>query len=220
MTREKLAGWSLVVGAVVGMVVMGLHPTGQAIADAAAGATRVALLSSSVHAVAIAGMGMMLYGGVGLTRSMDDARGLASAGLVAFALAVAAGSAAAVASGFVATPLILNLIKADPALRETIKSQLYYTMLVNQACARIYVVAGSAAMVLWSEAGRPTRWLPRWSMVLSWVIALGCSGMALFSDRHLDVALFGGIVVAQSIWLFMAGERLITGGSRQAAGAA
>jgi hypothetical protein len=34
------------------------------------------------------------------------------------------------------------------------------------------------------------------------------------------VALFGGIVVAQSIWLFMAGERLITGGSRQAAGAA
>lgn len=205
MTSHQRSGLCLIAGALIGALIMLYHPTGHDIlagsgADTAAAARR----SMLVHALAIFSAPLSFYGLLGLTRRLG-ATDLGVAAQVGYGCSTVAAIGAALASGFVATPLAGW---APPTGNETQGLEhllLAYTGLWNQGFARVYVVAGSLAILLWSLAIWRTRRLPAWAGGAG----LLASGFALagFLSGHLalDVHGFGWIVFAQSAWLIVVG---------------
>src|SRR5262249_49771425 len=83
MSKDPIAGTMLIAGALLGVVVMALHPTGRSLAE---DFQRQAALGSFVHGVAIASIPVVFLGLFGLWRRLGGTR-LATAGLVAYAWA-------------------------------------------------------------------------------------------------------------------------------------
>lgn len=83
-----------------------------------------------------------------------------------------------------------------------------YNFQLNQAFARLYAVASSLAMVLWSAAilrgGALNRGLGIYGLVLGPTTVVG-----VFSGRlNPDVHGFGLIILAQALWFVVAGMLL------------
>ena len=168
MPRERAAATLLVTGTLAGMLVMVLHPTGADIVNAQNFA-RHALLNQSVHGIAIASLPMLFLGFAGLCRRLAWTE-VAIAGLVSYGFAAIAVMAAAVASGFIFTGLIEQLLAADEASRPVLRALMRYTHQWNQAFAAVHVVAASAAILMWSIAIMKDNAMPR---------ALGYAGAAI-----------------------------------------
>jgi hypothetical protein len=75
MRGQKLGGTAMIAGAIMGLVTMALHPTGHAVMRDVAGQGALAL---AVHALALAGVPMVFYGGLVLCRSAERCRNLRS----------------------------------------------------------------------------------------------------------------------------------------------
>ena len=85
---------------------------------------------------------------------------------------------------------------------------LRYTWLFNQACIKLYVAFGSAAIILWSTAmlreGGFGRALGVYSNVTGLVLLAGI----LTGVLGLGIHGFGAVVLAQGIWMMWVAVRL------------
>lgn len=198
MPRERSAAILLVTGTLAGMLVMVLHPTGADIVNAQ-NVAHHALLNRAVHGVAIASLPMLFLGFAGLCRRLAWTE-VVIAGLVSYGFAAIAVMAAAVASGFIVTGLIEQMLAADEAARPVLRALMRYTHQWNQALAAVHVVASSAAVLLWSLAIVKGGAMPR---------ALGYAGAAIGAivpvaliagPLRLDVHGFGLVVFVQGAW--------------------
>jgi len=205
MSRDPVAGTMLIAGALLGVVVMALHPTGQTLAEDFA---RQARAGRMVHGIAIASIPIVFLGLLGLWQRLGGTR-LATAGLVAYAWAGVAVLSAAVMSGFVSTSLIARVMQADDEAAKGLYHGLAETsFLMNQGYAKVFFVASCAALLLFSAAILVTRRL---------AAAAGAAGAAiaallllLYGAGHLtmDVHGFGAMTIAQSLWFMGIGALL------------
>lgn len=198
MRRETLGGWSMIIGALLGVITMALHPTGGG----------EPMLSRAVHAIALFGTPLTLYGTWVLTRRLAVDGALAELGLAFHAMAAVAALIAASASGLIAPELAYEAARAGPASDEiwhAVRDLNYYT---NQAAAKVLVAAASLAILLWSIEILRTASMRRITGALGCVVAsLALIGL-LSGHLRMDVHGFGAVVLGHAVWLVMAGAEL------------
>jgi hypothetical protein len=96
-------------------------------------------------------------------RRLGSDDGLPVAGVVLYAFAMVAVMNAAVYGGLVTASVAPHIAAAAPAASEAWQVAFRYNGQVNQAFARVFVVASGAAIVLWSVAIiRRERWPGHW----------------------------------------------------------
>jgi hypothetical protein len=198
MRREQLGGWSMIAGAVLGLVTMVFHPT-----DA-----EQALLNLTVHSIALLTFPVAFYGGWVLTRRLSAAGPLPELALAFYGASAVAGLVAAVASGLLAPDLIARASRLDGDSGAVATDVMRYNFAVNQAFAKMWIVASFAAIGLWSLHIVRTRMMRRTAGLLGCAIAVLVL-LALFSGHiTLDVHGFGAVVFVQAIWLILVGAEL------------
>ena len=189
----------MIAGAVMGLVTMAFHPTGGG----------HAALALAVHALALAAVPLLFYGGWVLTRRLAAGGPVAELALAFYGVAAIATLLAATASGFLASDLIARAAELQGEARAAADALLHYNYALNQAFAKVFVAASSVAILLWSMEILRTRLLRRVAGILGCVVAV-LTLLALFSGHlRLDVHGFGAVVLAQAIWLILAGAELI-----------
>jgi hypothetical protein len=208
MSDDRMGGIALIAGAVGSLVVMALHPTGRDLLTAGGGFERVAIQTAGVHALAIASMPVSFLGALALSRRLAAPDRLGVMAIVCYGFALAAGMAAAAASGFVGPDLARQIVAEDPAAADAWRIAFHYNGGLNQAFASILVVASSAAIVLWSAAILKGRTLARgvglYGLVLGPVVVLALLSGYLILGVHG----FGLVVLGQTIWFVAVGVQL------------
>jgi hypothetical protein len=135
---------------VAGIVTMAFHPSGF---DPHATAETVAHEMSilvAVHILALLGIPLIVFGFAGLTMRAGWHRPEALLAFIIYALSAVALMLAGIADGPINAALIPQMTGAiDPKL-QTVKAALSYNFQLNQACAKVFVVGSSLAIILWS----------------------------------------------------------------------
>ena len=204
MKDNRLGGIALILGAVSGMITMSLHPVAGAHPITPAQFEKLTALMIGVHALAIAGIPFSFLGAFALTRRLDSPTRLAIAGLVIYGFGLVAVMIAPAMSGLVGTEILRHIVARGPA-SEQWRTLMEYNFLINQAFARIFVIASSTAIVLWSLLIVKSRALS---------VAIGIYGLLLgpaviiamvTGGLRLDVHGFGLIIFSQAIWFIVVG---------------
>jgi len=208
MKDNRLGGIALIIGAVSGMITMSLHPVAGAHPITPEQFEKLAPLMVGVHVLAIAGIPFSFLGALALARRLDSPGRLALVGLVIYGLGLVAVLIAPAISGLVGTEIIRHVIERG-ADSEQWRTLMKYNFLINQAFAKIFVVASCSAVALWSLAIVRHRVFP---------VALGLFGLLLgptlviamiTGGLSLDAHGFGLIIFSQAIWFIIAGVLLL-----------
>jgi hypothetical protein len=200
--ENDLAAFALTAGALSALVTMALHPTGHDVAAGRAG------LAVTVHALALAGIPLSVYGLAVLTRRLAVREPLAGLALSFYGVAAIAGLLAAVASGFVATALLASLGERSGTDRVVAAALVHWTGSWNQAFARVHVASSSLAIALWSVTFLRSGLLPRRVAVYGLVVAVLTLIALLSGHLRLDIHGFGAVVLAQTVWMVVVGLHL------------
>jgi hypothetical protein len=91
---------------------------------------------------------------------------------------------------------------------KVVQSFFAYTFVLNQGFARVYVVASSAAMVLWSVRALRLGGGWRGPGILGCLVGAAAAAGVLSGGLPLNVHGFGAVVVAQSAWTIWNATRL------------
>ncbi|MDB4909661.1 MAG: hypothetical protein JWO39_484 [Gemmatimonadetes bacterium] len=216
MKRDAIYGSALIASALSGLVTMSMHPTGnQLLADV----QHVAPIGLAVHALALVALPVSFFGTIGLTRLLGadgDAPLAALAGLVAYGMAQIAVMIAAVASGLLAPALAAHMVATTGAEHDVAAALFSYTGAINQAFAKVYVIASSAAILLWSCAILAHGRLSRAAGMLGALVGVLALLAVTIGHLRLDVHGFGAVVLSQGIWMITVGVLLARSAPEQA----
>ena len=208
MKDNRLGGIALIIGAVSGMITMSLHPVAGAHPITPDQFEKLATLMIGVHVLAIAGVPFSFLGALALTRRLDSPGRLALVGLVIYSLGLVAVMIAPAISGLVGTE-ILRYIIARGADSEQWRTLMKYNFLVNQAFAKIFVVASCSAVALWSLMIVKSRALPVaigiYGLLLGFIVVIALISGVLSLDAHG----FGLVIFSQAIWFIVVGVLLL-----------
>lgn len=214
MTDDRKGGLALIAGALGMLVTMRIHPSGHElfVPGQFEPAARLALGS---HALALTTLPLSFLGALALARRLDGPDRLGLVGLVLHGFALVAGMIAAAVSGFVAPEAARALLAAGPDARAVWEASFHYNGHLNQAFAKVLVVASSAAIGLWSAAILSSGALARGAGLLGLLVGSVTVLMLATGRVQLDVHGFGLIVLAQSAWFLTVGVLLFrSGGAR------
>lgn len=235
LKQERVAGIALIVAVLMGLAVMGFHPTGhdltphdhgqhEAAADMDgerqglqedsprhAQLEHAALLNRLVHGFGLVALGVIFLGLLSLRRSLGGGDWAVLA-LAAQAIAALAGMMAALASGFVSTPLFEALAwstEADEARQ--LLAEIRYTHRWNQAFAKLYGIAFSIGLLAWTAELRRCAGSAR--LAGGFGAALGLTTLAALLSDHLTLGVhgFGLLFASQGIWIAWIGALMIRG---------
>jgi hypothetical protein len=198
---DRLSGVLLILGAIVGMVVIILHPSG-VVNPATFG--RFVWQNQIVHGVALAVVPILFLGLFGLSRRLGSSD-LTTAALAAYGLGATAVVSAAVSSGFVATLVIDQILTGPAESRGVFQALLTYTGLVNQGFAKVNAAAGLVAVLLWSVAIWRSDRMARAPAVAGAVVSVAVLLALVSGMLPMDVHGFGLVTMVQSIWLIWIG---------------
>jgi hypothetical protein len=214
MTDDRKSGIALITGSAFGLVTMAIHPTAAGIATRPE-YEHLALVSGAAHSIGIISFALVFLGAWGLTLRLNSSDRFAVAGLVAYAAGAVSGVIAAAISGYIEPAIMLRMTRDVPVAASQWRIAIDVLFQVNQAFARIFAIAASAAVVFWSAAAlrnaRLGRGLATYGCLIAPVIMVG----VLIGHIRMDVHGFGAIVVAQAIWFVGAGAHLWWADQRQ-----
>jgi hypothetical protein len=186
---DRAAGIALIGAAAASMLAMAHHPT----------SLRAGAMIAIVHGAMILFAGMMMFGFTHVARRRGLDRPAVLAGLVAYGIGIAATVGAATVNGFAAPALAAHGASHDAF------DALWF---LNQALARLGVVATGAAYALWAL----DLWR-RWKAVaLLGLLAGGVPALLLLGgwiDMHLGWAML--VYPAQVSWAALIGWLLLRG---------
>jgi hypothetical protein len=207
MTDDTKGGIALIAGSMAGILTMGLHPTARDLfaPDQLAPMT---LLLISVHALAIASLPVLFLGALALSRRLASSDRLALTALVVYGFALAAVMVAAVVDGFVVPNLVREMMSATPPASEEWRIALYYNGFLNQSFARVFLVASSTSIVLWSASILRSRTLARGVAIYGLLVGPAVV-IAVVSGLRLDPHGAGLLILGQSLWFIIVGTQLL-----------
>jgi hypothetical protein len=186
---DRAAGIALIGAAAASMLAMAHHPA----------SLRAGAMIAIVHGAMILFAGMMMFGFTHVARRRGLDRPAVLAGLVAYGIGIAATVGAATVNGFAAPALAAHGASHDAF------DALWF---LNQALARLGVVATGAAYALWAL----DLWR-RWKAVaLLGLLAGGVPALLLLGgwiDMHLGWAML--VYPAQVSWAALIGWLLLRG---------
>ena len=115
------------------------------------------------------------------------------------------------ASGFIGTALAARVLEGGDAAKAAFDPVLDYNWAFNQACTRVFVVAASTGIGLWSVAMLRE---PAFGVALGAtgiLIALGAV-TATLAGMPMSIHGFGAIVLGHGVWLIWTGSKLMARG--------
>jgi len=187
----------MIVGAIMGLLTMALHPGG--VDDA---------LRAPLHAFAMMSMPIAFYGALVLTRRLAGAGNYSELALVFYGAAMFAGVIAATASGLLLSLLAEKAATLEGPTRTMFNSLMWYNIHLNQVFAKVMVGASSVAIGLWSVDILRTGAMRRGVAVYGCIIAVAVFGALISGWLKMDIHGFGGVVLLQAIWLIAIGAEL------------
>jgi hypothetical protein len=207
MTDNRKSGIALIIGSIGGIVTMAIHPVGSASLNAAQ-VDHLALGSAIAHSLALMSSVALVLGACGLALRLSAPDRLAFSALVVYFFAAVAIMIAAAVSGFIVPEIMRRMVGDSPAAAPQWRIVIYSIFQINQAFAKIYAVAVSIAMLLWSASILRHAGLDRkmafYGCIVAPLIALAiCSG-----KLRLDVHGMGIVALAQAIWFVGVGVQL------------
>lgn len=202
MSPRRIDAAALALGTLAMVVTMAVHPrggSGQALREGES-LSRVGVAAVVSHSIAIAALPLLLLGFWGLSRRLGWESAPVRLAFAAYALATAAVLDAAVMSGFVSTGVAMSIRTETAEGSRAVASLFAYTFVLNQAFAKVYVVASSAAIALWSL--RAIRLGDGWRAAGIFGLLAGAAPAAgvLASALPLNVHGFGMVVLVQTVW--------------------
>jgi|1185.fasta_scaffold19303_1 hypothetical protein len=203
MTDNRMSGLAFFIGMTGTIITMALHPTSHDVTGSA-NAGHMMQLNVAVHTLALICIPILFLGALGLTQRLAAPNRLALSGLVLFGFAEVAVMIAAAASGLIA-PGLFHHMAANPDMAEMWRAVLILNGHLNQAFATIFVVASSAAILLWSAAMLRTKVFSRSLGIYGCVIAPLTVIAVLSGHVRLNVHGFGMVILGQAIWFISAG---------------
>jgi len=201
MRDDRKSGLTLLMGTAGFLVVMAFHPV--------RGNFSI-FRNIAVHSLVLAVLPIMFIGAIGLYRRLAAPDQLGLSGFVLYAFATVAAMNAGVASGFLGSYLVEKIDAAESESVTNLWRALFdYNFQVNQAFAMLFMVASSAAILLWSIAILRGRKLGQGLGVYGCVVAAFCIGGILMGYGMTTIHGFGGLVfLSQGVWFFTSGVAL------------
>jgi hypothetical protein len=207
MTDDRKSGIALIAGSLGGVLTMAIHPTGAAslTADQVA---HLAVASAAAHSLAMVSFVVLFLGGCGLARSIGALDRIAFSAIVTYGFACVAGFIATAVSGFIVPSIMRHMILDVPATAQQWRIVIDGIFQINQAFARIYSVAASLAIILWSVSalrnGGFGRGVATYGCVIAPLIIVGI----VIGRVRLNVHAMAMVVSGQAIWSVMVGAQL------------
>jgi hypothetical protein len=204
MTDNRKSGIALIAGSIGGIVTMAIHPTGSGVLTPAQ-FERLAVVSAIAHSLAMISFLILVLGAFGLTRRLAAPDRLAFSGLVVYVFAAVAVLIATAVSGFIVPNIMRHMIRDVPSAAPQWRIVIDSIFQINQAFSRIFTVAASAAVALWSVSALRHGGLGRGIAIYGCIIApllilTICSGRLVLNVHGMAI-----VVLAQAIWFITAG---------------
>jgi hypothetical protein len=207
MTDNRKSGIALIAGSIGGIVTMAIHPTSSGVLTPTQ-FEHLAVVSAIAHSLAMISFLILVLGAFGLTRHLAAPDRLAFSGLVLYVFAAVAVLIATAVSGFIIPNIMRHMIRDGAATLPQYHIVIDSIFQINQAFSKIFTVATSAALALWSISalrhGGVSRSIAIYGCIIAPVLILGiCVG-------HLKLNVHGMaiVVLAQAIWLIIVGIQL------------
>src|ERR1700680_217697 len=198
MTDDKKGGIALIAASFGGILTMALHPTVRDL-FAPDKLAPMALLLVGVHALAVVSLPVLFLGALALSRRLASPDRLALSALVIYGFALASVLVAAVVDGFVDPSLAREIMTTAPPETEGWRIALYYNGFLNQSFARVFLVASSTSIVLWSVSILRSRTLAP-TVAIYGLLVGPTVVIAVVSGLRLDPHGAGLLILGQSIW--------------------
>jgi hypothetical protein len=206
MTDNRITGLALIAGSAGVIVALGLHPSGRDLFVPGQSESAARKLIA-VHSLALACLPIWFFGACGLSQRFG-VLWTARAALVTYAFAMMAMMNAVVVDGLVSPGLAREIVNATGTAGQGWRIVFNHNSLIDQAFMRVFLVASSAAIVLWSASIVRSVALARGVGIYGCVLG-ATTVIALLSgqlDRHAHV--FGMVIVGQAVWFLIVGALL------------
>jgi heme A synthase len=217
MTDDRKAGLAFIAGSTGGMVTMAIHPTSAGVLTPAQ-FERLAVVSGLAHSLAMVSFLVMFLGAIGLTRRLAVREGerqdrLAISGLVGYGFGAVALLLATAVSGFIVPDIMRHMIRDTAANASQWRMIIDAVFQFNQAFARIYSVAASVAVMLWSVSALRNGGMGKVIAFYGCLIAPVLTVLIGVGHLRLDVHGMAVVVLAHAIWFVGVGVEMWRGNS-------
>jgi len=165
---ERGSGTALLLGSLLMIITMGLHPAGGSIEHL----IKISSVIIITHSLAIISIPFIVFGFWGLTKRLYDQPLLSTFAFIIICLGMIAVLFAAAVNGLVLPLFLKHFSQASPETINLVKPILAYNTSLNHAFDFIYIGAACAATALWSIAILKTNDLPKWIGYFGMLIAL------------------------------------------------
>jgi hypothetical protein len=207
MTDDRKAGIALIAGSLGGILAMAIHP-GQAWLPI--DHPYLSILSGTAHSVAMLSVLLLFLGLCRLAQRLAARDRLSFAAIVTYGFACVAAMIAAAVSGFIMPNILARMARDVPAAAHQWQILIAGIFQINQAFARIFAVATSLAIVLWSGAALRNGGLGRGVAIYGCIIgSLITIGIAI-GHLRLDVHGMGIVALGQVVWFICVGYRMVS----------
>ena len=197
-TFEKNAGVALIIGSIMMVVTMILHPAGD---------LEDVILIISTHALAVLSIPITLLGFWGLTRYMGVNNILPIVAFITMTVGLFAAMCAAAISGF-AYPLFFEFQQVTAETETAVNAVLHYSFALNQAMALIYVGASSLATLIWSIEIIMRKQFPTWLGIFGILLSASFVVLLLAGVNLTDLHGFRLFIFGTVGWVVVTGYLL------------
>jgi hypothetical protein len=202
---RKTAGYALILGSILLIVTMVLHPTGGSFEHL----LKIMTVIVTAHTIAILSIPITLLGFWGFHKSFTKAWGLSTLAFITLSIGLLSGLIAGTLNGLV-LPLYINQYRdATPETIAAIMPILKYNGALNHAFDYIFIGFISLAILMWSVAILLTKTYVLWLAYLGIALNL-CVLIGLMIDfNFVNLQGFRGFIFGLVGWIVAAGYLLI-----------
>ena len=207
---QAIYGWIIIVGSLAALGGMAGHPTGGGKAmDMVRELAANGGFNALVHGFLIGVYLLLTLGFWGFSDWLGSDRPAVRGGIIAYAAGAFAAVAAAIQSGFVGRTLAFNYLDAKPEEVNSIVAAFRVSGAQNYAWGRMWMIAISAAILLWSiemvRRDGSAKYLGWFGLIVGVAGFIGIpSGLI-----PLTVIALIGLILAQTAWSIGAGVLMI-----------
>jgi hypothetical protein len=205
MTDDRKSGLALIAGSVGVIITLSLHPSGHITPDQIDSVARRLVV---IHGLALACIPLLFLGVMGLSQRLASADRLALAALALYGFALLALMNAAVFDGLVSPDLLRQIIANSPPARDGWRMIMQFNGYVDQAFGKVFLVAASAALILWSASIVRSRALAPAAGYFGGILGLLALAVLFSGQLQRSPHVFSLLIVCQVLWFMTVGGLL------------
>lgn len=201
----KSTGISLIVGSILAIVTMVLHPSGGSIEHI----IEISKPIRQTHTLAICCLPFILFGFYGLTNKLSDQRQLSVLAFIIIAFGLFAAMLAALFNGIILPSFLSGYSENLEQNIAVVKPILNYGSAINRALDYVFIVACCTSISIYSLIGIVTKKLPKWVGYFGILILLTAIIGAATNFEFTNLIVFRIVVFSIAAWILSAGVVLI-----------